>query len=125
MNSSQNYTFMYKEEDIKNNKFFAVISYLPLLFIIPLIFKKESKYARFHANQGLSLFVCEVIVSVVYFILKWVFTLLAIAPLLIGLNFIMTVISIIMLSILLVGVMNANGGLAKSLPFIGGIEIIK
>lgn len=116
---------MYKEEDIKNNKFFAVISYLPLLFIIPLIFKKESKYARFHANQGLSLFVCEVIVSVVYFILKWVFTLLAIAPLLIGLNFIMTVISIIMLSILLVGVMNANGGLAKSLPFIGGIEIIK
>ena len=125
MNSSQNYTFMYKEEDIKNNKFFAVISYLPLLFMIPLIFKKESKFARFHANQGLSLFVCEVIVSVVYFILKWVFTLLAIAPLLIGLNFIMTVIFIFMLSILLVGVMNANGGLAKSLPFIGGIEIIK
>ena len=125
MNSSQNYTFMYKEEDIKNNKFFAVISYLPLLFMIPLIFKKESKFARFHANQGLSLFVCEVIVSVVYFILKWVFTLLAIAPLLIGLNFIMTVIFIFMLSILLVGVMNANGGLAKSLSFIGGIEIIK
>ena len=125
MNSSQNYTFMYKEEDIKKNKFFSVISYLPLLFIVPLIFKKESKFARFHANQGLSLFVCEVIVSVVCFILKWVFTLLAIAPLLIGLNFIMTVIFIIMLSILLVGVMNANGGLAKSLPFIGGIEIIK
>lgn len=125
MNSSQNYTFMYEEEDIKKNKFFAVISYLPLLFLIPLIFRKESKFARFHANQGLSLFVTELIVSAIYLILKWVFTFFALTGLFIALNFVMAVVFIVILSLILVGVMNANGNLAKSLPFIGGIEILK
>ena len=125
MNSSQNYTFMYEEEDIKKNKFFAVISYLPLLFLIPLIFRKKSKFARFHANQGLSLFVTELIVSAIYLILKWVFTFFALTGLFIALNFVMAVVFIVILSLILVGVMNANGNLAKSLPFIGGIEILK
>ena len=71
------------------------------------------------------MFVTELIVSAIYLILKWVFTFFALTGLFIALNFVMAVVFIVILSLILVGVMNANGNLAKSLPFIGGIEILK
>ncbi len=125
MNSSQNYTFKFKEEDIKKNKFISVIAYIPLLCFIPIIFKKDSEFAKFHANQGLSLFITEFIMAVLYFALSFIASVFSLIPLTIGLNFISSFMLIIVLSLMLVGVMNASGGLAKSLPFIGGIEIIK
>ena len=125
MNSSQNYTFKFQEEDIKRNKWLSVISYIGFLFIIPLFLKKESKYARFHANQGLALFIVEVIMALVYYFLSMIAGLFGLAMMMVGVNFVMSVILIVLISLMLMGVINASGGLAKSLPFIGGIEILK
>ena len=49
---------------IKENKAAAAFSYLGILVIVPLFCAKESKFARFHANQGLVLFVMSVAYSV-------------------------------------------------------------
>lgn len=41
------------EKDIEDNKLIAALSYLGILVLIPLLAKKESKFAQFHAKQGL------------------------------------------------------------------------
>lgn len=48
------------EQEIKDGKFFAIISYVSFLCIITLILKKDNKFAFYHAKQGLVLFVMEV-----------------------------------------------------------------
>lgn len=47
------------EQDIRENKFWALLSYLHYLFLIPLLAKKESKFAQFNAKQGLLMFILE------------------------------------------------------------------
>jgi len=50
-----------KEQEIKEGKFFAVISYVSFLCIITLVLKRNNKFALYHAKQGLVLFVMEVV----------------------------------------------------------------
>jgi len=42
--------------DIEKNKSVAAAAYLWILCLIPLLTKQKSKYAQFHAKQGLVLF---------------------------------------------------------------------
>jgi uncharacterized membrane protein len=49
------------EQDIQQNKLWALLSYFGILFLIPLLAKKESKFAQFHAKQGLILFIADLI----------------------------------------------------------------
>lgn len=46
---------IYSDDDIKNNRGYAVISYIWFLFLIPLILRRESPFAQYHAKQGLFL----------------------------------------------------------------------
>ncbi len=48
------------EQEIREGKFFAIIAYISLLCIITLVLKKNNKFALYHAQQGLVLFVLEV-----------------------------------------------------------------
>ncbi|MDD5692235.1 MAG: hypothetical protein PHP10_03555 [Candidatus Omnitrophica bacterium] len=48
------------QQELREGKFFAVISYVSFLCIITLILKKDNKFALYHAKQGLVLFVMEV-----------------------------------------------------------------
>lgn len=54
-----------KDQDVEANKIVAALSYLWILFLVPLLIKRGSKFAQFHAKQGLVLFILEVIVSFV------------------------------------------------------------
>ena len=60
-----------KEQEIREGKFFAVISYISFLCIMTLFLKRDNKFALFHAKQGLVLFVMEVaafILSIIPFL---------------------------------------------------------
>jgi uncharacterized membrane protein len=60
--------------EVRDGKFFAVISYISFLCILALLLKKENKFALFHAKQGLVLFVfesCAFIISIIPF-LGWI-----------------------------------------------------
>jgi len=68
MNETQN-----KDQEIKEGKFFAIISYISFLCIVALLLKKHNKFALYHAKHGLVLFVFEVagfIISIIP-ILGW------------------------------------------------------
>lgn len=108
LNNTADTTSEYSEEDIANNKVFAILAYIGILFLVPLLAAKESKFARFHANQGLILFIVEIIVGILSFIpiiglLLWIAT--------------------IVLAIL--GIVNAANGKAKELPLIGKFKLLK
>ena len=50
-----------QEEDIRKNKGMALLCYLGVLVVIPMVFGLHSKFVRHHANQGLILFTLEII----------------------------------------------------------------
>lgn len=108
--------------DIEQNKTMAGLAYI--LFFLPLIACKDSKYGRFHANQGLLLLILSVVGSIILSVISgiliaftwrlfWFTSLLYGA---FGLSIIFLVIT---------GLLNGLNGKAKSLPFIGEIQIIK
>ena len=52
-----------KDKDIEENKILAALSYAWILFLVPLLGKRKSKFAQFHAKQGMVLFILELIGS--------------------------------------------------------------
>lgn len=110
LNNTADTTSEYDAQDIEKNKVMAVLAYI--LFFIPLLAAKDSKFARFHTNQGLVLFLGGIIASVVAVIpvIGWI-----IAPIA---GLVITVLAVI-------GIINALNGRAKELPVIGKFKILK
>lgn len=54
------------DTDISTNKTIAALSYMWILCLIPLLLKRKSKYAQFHAKQGLILFAIEIVGSLIF-----------------------------------------------------------
>ncbi|MBU4315234.1 DUF4870 domain-containing protein [Patescibacteria group bacterium] len=52
------------KKDVEDNKVLAALSYVFLLCFIPLLLAKDSKFAQYHAKQGLVLFIVEAIVMI-------------------------------------------------------------
>ena len=90
-------------KDVEDNKIFAVLGYIGILFLIPLLAKKDSPFAQFHAKQGMILFIAGIIASFVIWI-----------------PFVGWAIGIFMFVLWIMGVINALGGQMKELPVIGG-----
>jgi len=94
-------------KDVEENKIIAAIGYLGILFLVPLLAKKDSPFAQFHAKQGLILFIASIavgIASVIPFI-GW----FLLAPL--G--------GLFTLVLLIIGIVNVFGGKMQPLPVIG------
>ena len=106
------YTAQFDPADIEANKIMALLGYI--IFFIPLLAAKGSKYAMFHANQGLILFLAGIAVSIAG----------SIIPIL-GWFLILPVGCIIVAVLGIMGIINAWKGTAKDLPIIGKIRIIK
>jgi len=51
-------------KDIEANKGITVLSYLGILCLIPLLSKKDSKFAQAHSKQGLALFLTAILAGV-------------------------------------------------------------
>jgi uncharacterized membrane protein len=49
--------------DAQENKYVALFSYIYILFLIPLLAKRDSKFCQFHAKQGLVLFIVDIAAS--------------------------------------------------------------
>lgn len=52
-----------KDLDVEVNKGIAVLSYVWILCLVPLLGKRDSEFAQFHAKQGLVLFIIEIVAS--------------------------------------------------------------
>lgn len=52
------------------DKIFAALGYISILFVVPLILKHDVEEVYFHAKQGMVLFLAEVVVWFVLFMLE-------------------------------------------------------
>jgi uncharacterized membrane protein len=104
-----------------SNKVIFILSYLGILFFLPLVVCPESKTGRFHANQGLVLlitgFAGHFILSILFSILSWRLWGL--------ISLLFTLWGLALLALIVIGMINAGRGEEKPLPVIGGIQIIK
>ncbi len=50
-----------QQADIRQNKGLALLAYIGVLVVIPMVFGQHSKFARHHTNQGLILFILEMV----------------------------------------------------------------
>lgn len=114
--SGEDFTNCFERDDIEANKVISLFAYIWILFLIPLLAAPNSKYARFHANQGLILFLLSIacgIVSTPFHFLTW-FSI----P-----NF-LNFLYVIPLVYMILGIINAVSGKAAELPIIGKFRII-
>jgi len=93
-------------KDIDENKLMAVLSYFGILVLIPLLAKKESPYAQFHAKQGLVLLIFGIALGIIAVIpfLGWIAAVVG---------------SLAYLVFWVMGIINALGGKMNELPLIG------
>lgn len=117
-------TAEFDANDIQQNKVLSVLAYIGILFLIPLLAAPNSKFARFHANQGLVFFIASIIVGIAGGILMAIFAFIPFV------GFILTgiiglAISAFSIVFMILGIVNAATGKAKALPIIGKISILK
>jgi uncharacterized membrane protein len=106
-------------DDIEKNKVFAVIAYLGLLWLVPLLAAQDSPFARYHANQGIVLFICFAIAAaccvpfiLIPFVGCLVFPFLAL-------------LAVAHLLLVILGIINAAQGRCVPLPLIGQWTLLK
>jgi uncharacterized membrane protein len=63
----------YTKADILDGKMYAVLAYLSIFCIVPLIIKKNNHFVLDHGRQGLVLFVAEVATLVISIVFPWAF----------------------------------------------------
>ena len=123
LNNTADRTAEFNQADIVSNKAMGILAYLGPLVFIPMFAAKGSKFARFHANQGLTLFIACVAWSIVYSILNWI--ILAISWRLYFVSSIIGLCSLVFLVLAVLGIVNAANGRAKELPVIGKFKFLK
>lgn len=113
--------------DVQSNKAMAVLAYFGILVLIPIFAAKDSKFARYHATQGTTLFLFEIAYAIVTEIIKgilWVALPWYMMGIYYTISTIFSVCSIFFLVLLILGVVNAVQGNCKELPLIGKINIL-
>lgn len=139
--NTPDYTAQYDPVDIAKNKGVTIASYLGILFWLPLAANSNSRYGRFHANQGLLTLILSLALGIVTWILQLIigaifrteitylgigtgiYTTSGFGMFLSGLfGFILAIPS---LACIVIGIINAANGRAKELPIIGKFRLIK
>lgn len=102
----------FDQSDVEQNKTIVLLTcvlviFFPILFFLPLVACNNSPYGRFYANQCLLIFIADIIAGATSFIVIGIFVGIAV--------FVFAIMNAV----------NANNGVRKGIPLIGGIEIIK
>ena len=118
-NNTADTTADYDPADIQQNKAMGILAYISWLVLVPIFAAKGSKFARFHANQGLVLAIAEIICWVVLGLLGnipfigWLF------------GIIDGLLSLVFVGFAVIGIVNAANGKVKELPIVGKFRILK
>ena len=120
------------ELDAEEHRVVAILGYL--VFMLPLVFAPKSKFARFHANQALLVFLCGAALLVAAMALK-------VVNFIVGthLTFVADILNIVsclayailvifgigVAALALMGIINASNGEKNELPVVGKVTLIK
>lgn len=123
---TKNENSLLKQDDIDENCNWAIISYIPFLFFVPMIIKPCSGYLRYHGIQGLTMFLTFIILEFFNIIMGAICN--SIFNDMLGTIFTVIITVFINLAVLLlisIGIANAVKGAARELPIIGKYRLLK
>jgi len=120
-------TSTFDKNDIEKNKVLCAVSYISILFFLPLVACPESRFGKFHANQALILLIASAILGAAGGVVYAVLWALPLIP-----DFIKTlvdaaldiVIGLLPVAGMVFGIVNAAQGKAKELPVIGKFNLV-
>ncbi|MBU1179667.1 hypothetical protein KJ885_01855 [Patescibacteria group bacterium] len=95
-----------QQKDTNKNRLYGAISYLWILCFIPLLFKRDSSFALYHARQGLVLLIAEFFATLI----GWI-------PF-VG-YYVSMFLGIILAILALLGIINALDGKHWKMPVLG------
>lgn len=123
ISEAKDYTGEYESEDGRSGYVMCILAYLGPLVLIPILADRKSKRTRFHSNQGLLLFLSEL----VYIVLTGF-----LGSLLLRISFgFMVAVSLffllggVFIGLAVLGILNVLNGKVKDLPVIGKYRMIK
>jgi uncharacterized membrane protein len=113
--------------DVEKNKAMAVLAYLGILVLVPILAAKDSPFAKYHANQGLVLTIGAVALFFAVGILSFI---VGAIP---GVNVIAGCFGCVLfptagigyLVLVIMGIVNAVNGRMKPLPLFPPMTVIK
>ena len=117
---------LFDEKDIEENCIFAILSYIPFLFFVPMIVKPKSGYLRYHGIQGLTMFLTFIILEFFNVIICAVIDSVSNSTTSAILTIIVTlIINLFILLLISIGIANAVKGIARELPVVGKYKLLK
>lgn len=111
------------QNDQSNTILFSILSYIGILWLIPLLVEKNDKVVRFHVNQGIVLFIFDIIGSIAVGILSAIFVFIPVISFL-GVV-IASLFGILCFVLMIIGIVNAANKSEKPSPIIGKFQILK
>lgn len=124
LNDTKDSTSSFDASDIKQNKAMAILAYISWLVLIPLFAAKQSKFARYHVNQGLILAIVEVAYWIAEIVIGGLCGIISVGFGIV-VSSLLGLANIAFVALMVLGIVNASKGKAKELPFIGKYTIIK
>ena len=114
-----------EQEDLKGKKFTACLSYLFWFTVIPMIYSTESKFVKYHANQGLVLAIVETIYLIATVIVSKVLWAHSKATSLLVETTMLAVFVGVFGMLSLIGIFNVIRGKEKPIPTFGHVKLLK
>lgn len=111
------------QNDQSNTILFSILSYIGILWLIPLLVEKNDKVVRFHVNQDIVLFIFDIIGSIAVGILSAIFVFIPVISFL-GVV-IASLFGILCFVLMIIGIVNAANKSEKPLPIIGKFQVLK
>jgi uncharacterized membrane protein len=104
------------EADIQDGKTMAILAYI--IWLIPLLAARDKKYAMYHTEQAIMLWIAFIVIYIAIWILTFI-----VGQISSSLACIISILGIIpwlaFLVLWIMGLINAAGGKMKELPLIG------
>lgn len=124
LNEGADRTAEFEKDDISSSTVMSVLAYVSFLVFIPLFAAKNSRYTRFHVNQGMVLFICEVVVSLVFGVVSALLGMIW-RPLGTVVDILTGLIDVVFIVLSVIGIVHVANGEAKELPLVGSVSIVK
>jgi len=110
--------------DIAQNKVFAILAYIGILILVPIFAAKDSKFARYHANQALPLLIVGVGLGILGGFIAGAMSVIGLGLLAFAPAVIFGILSLVPLAGAIYGIVNAATGKAKEIPFSGKFRFL-
>ncbi len=109
-----------KKANSDNDKLMGILAYLGVLVIVPIIAGGNSKFIKYHANQGL----VNLLFAVALMVISMVVT-VAVMATVPALSMFLWVIYFAPTVLAIMGIINVVNNEMKPLPVIGGVTLLK